>query len=302
MDISFIIPAYNAVNTIEKTIDSIINQADSLLKYEIIVIDDGSTDDLKHTLKKYGREVKYYRKENGGVSSARNYGVARANGKYTIFVDSDDFVSTTLLQDIQNYIVANYDLIKWSPLILNENEELEEEPHTNEYVKTSGENGFNRLYGTDPLLDCLWNYAIRTSLIPQFPEGKYHEDFAIMPLIILKAEKMVITNKVEYCYVQTDSSIMRGDTIEKERKKLEDILTHFDNLIKVTSKMKIKDVTKENVGIFATNSLIVIRDLYRENKKFFKIELKKRKIWRYIKIRNIKQLAKKVLIFIYCTL
>ena len=90
-DFSIIVPAYNVEKYIEKCIDSILNQ--SYKNYEVIVINDGSTDNTLNILnKKYKDKVKIYSKENGGLSSARNYGVLKSSSKYILFVDSDDWL------------------------------------------------------------------------------------------------------------------------------------------------------------------------------------------------------------------
>ena len=73
--VSFIIPAYNSEKTIEKTISSILNQDDSDVEFEIIVVDDGSTDNTGDIIRKYERTVRYIKTENNGVASARNTGV-----------------------------------------------------------------------------------------------------------------------------------------------------------------------------------------------------------------------------------
>ena len=299
MKISFIVPAYNTSKTIERTLESIINQEQTLLDYEIIVVNDGSPDNIKEAVLNYKDKIKYYEKENGGLSDARNYGVKKSQGEYIIFVDSDDYVSKTLLKDIQDYVKKGVDLIKWEPVIVDEEEKVIKKCSANSFDETSGENGFNQLFGTDPLMVCVWDYAIKRDILIDFPVGTFHEDFAVMPLMILKAKSMVITGENEYYYVQTDDSIMRGNDSEKQRKRLEDTIVHFENLIDKTQKMNIDKKTKENVGIFGANSLLVnIPELDEENKKFFADEIKKRNISQYIKARNIKQLIKKIVLMI----
>ena len=127
--VSFIVPAYNATKTIKKAISSILNQVGTKLDYEIIIVDDGSKDNLRKKLNECFdpselQYISYYRTENHGLSAARNYGVKKSHGDYLIFVDSDDFVSNKLLRDIELFINKNYDLIKWSPIVVNDGDIL----------------------------------------------------------------------------------------------------------------------------------------------------------------------------------
>ena len=302
--ISFIIPAYNACKTIERAVNSIINQEGTNIDYEVIVVDDGSNDDLSELMKKYKnqKKVKYFSKENTGVADTRNYGVNQAIGEYIIFVDSDDYVSKYLLRDIETYINKNIDLIKWNATFVNENQEEISKNASVAFENVNGETGFNLLFGKDNLIDCLWNYAIKKEIIMEFPKGMYHEDFAVMPLIIFNAKSMVSINKNEYYYVQSQNSIMRTQNEEKNRKKLQDKLVHYDNLIREARKMKIKKISKENLAIFATNSVLaVVNDLNGENKTWYEHELIERKIAKNIKIRNVKQFFKRVMLEVkYC--
>lgn len=92
MKVSIIVPAYNAEATIAKCIDSILSQ--TLEDLELIVIDDGSTDHTGEICAAYqDKRLIYCRKENGGVSTARNMGISLARGEYIGFVDADDYIS-----------------------------------------------------------------------------------------------------------------------------------------------------------------------------------------------------------------
>lgn len=296
--ISFLIPAFNAEKTIERAINSILNQKTSI-DYEIIVVNDGSMDNIDEKMQKFSdnNKIKYFKKENTGVADTRNFCVEKASGEYIIFVDSDDYISNTLLQDIESYINKKIDLIKWNPIFVDENQNELTKPKSFYYENSTGEQGFNMLFGKDNLIDCLWNYAIKKEIMLKFPAGTYHEDFAIMPIIVLKAKTMVSIDKYEYYYVQSKNSIMRNCDIEKTKKKIQDRLFHYDNIIKEIDKMNLAKVTKENVKIYLTNSLLVIvPELDKDNKKYFKMELKNRKIAQNIKVRNIKQLIKRILL------
>jgi teichuronic acid biosynthesis glycosyltransferase TuaG len=86
--VSVIIPCFNSQNTIKETVESVLVQ--TMQDFEVIVVDDGSTDDTKQALSDYGDRVKYLYRENGGQSAARNTGIRAARGEILAFVDSDD--------------------------------------------------------------------------------------------------------------------------------------------------------------------------------------------------------------------
>ena len=86
--VSVVIPAFNASEWIAETIESVIDQ--EYQNFEILVIDDGSTDNTEKIVSSFGPKVSYYYKINGGQSSARNFGIKNAKGKYIAFLDSDD--------------------------------------------------------------------------------------------------------------------------------------------------------------------------------------------------------------------
>lgn len=106
--VSVIVPTYNSSKYLKECLDSIINQTYS--EIEIICIDDGSTDDTVKILNKYEYEnnnIKLIKKTNTGVSDSRNIGIREANGKYIMFVDSDDFLENTMVEEMVHAIIQN---------------------------------------------------------------------------------------------------------------------------------------------------------------------------------------------------
>ena len=107
MKLSIIISVFNLEKYITKCIDSFLNQYISYDLYEILIIDDGSTDNSSKIIKNYISEhhnISYYIKENGGASSARNLGIKYAKGEYIWFFDGDDWVKSNILKTIINKI------------------------------------------------------------------------------------------------------------------------------------------------------------------------------------------------------
>lgn len=105
MKYSVIIPVYNSEKTLGRCLDSILNQAFS--DYEILLINDGSADCSDEICREYAKahpQIRYFAKENGGVSSARNLGLNEAKGEYILFADSDDYVSSDYFEVINKSV------------------------------------------------------------------------------------------------------------------------------------------------------------------------------------------------------
>ena len=93
IDISIIVPIYNASKYLEKCLDSLINQTKKEL--EFILINDGSTDKSEDIIKKYkDKRIKYFKTKNRGIGKTRNFGIEKSSGKYLMFLDSDDYLET----------------------------------------------------------------------------------------------------------------------------------------------------------------------------------------------------------------
>jgi glycosyltransferase involved in cell wall biosynthesis len=120
--VSIVIPVYNAEKYIEKTLESVFNQ--SFTDYEIIVVDDGSTDNTPNILKKYGDKITYIRQRNsGGPSSPRNKAIKNAQGEYIALFDSDDLMFKDKIQTDVNILKNNPDIsLVFSNFIVLEDE------------------------------------------------------------------------------------------------------------------------------------------------------------------------------------
>ena len=97
--VSVIVPVYNVEKYIARCLTSLVNQ--TIEDLEIIVVNDGSKDNSEQIIKEFKKDYKniiYVKKENGGLSSARNFGLIYATGEYVAFLDSDDYVDRTLYQ------------------------------------------------------------------------------------------------------------------------------------------------------------------------------------------------------------
>lgn len=114
VDISFVIPAYNCEKYLKECVESIINQ--NVDSYEILIINDGSTDNTlnvaKELMEKYSNVVKIHCQKNKGAAAARNVGLDAALGKYIVFIDSDDMLHGSTLNDcISKIVTENVDIL-----------------------------------------------------------------------------------------------------------------------------------------------------------------------------------------------
>ena len=106
--VSVIVPVYNVEKYLDVCLDSLINQ--TFDDFEIICINDGSTDSCLNILRQYAkldRRIKIFSQKNLGLSAARNAGMKQANGEYIVFVDSDDFLSPVALEKMHTNMSEN---------------------------------------------------------------------------------------------------------------------------------------------------------------------------------------------------
>lgn len=158
--VSVIIPAYNAEKYIEKSIGSLIRQ--TYRQLEIILIDDGSTDNTGQIMEKIAKEdkrIRVFHQENKGVSAARNLGIRKANGEWISFLDADDWLSPTTYSFIlRNY--SEYDIIMWNIKNLRLNNTYYSEMRFTEPVVTA-----NTKEEAQKI--------IKMNFIQEYPDGSY---------------------------------------------------------------------------------------------------------------------------------
>ncbi len=301
--ISVIIPVYNTEKYLRRCFDSVIAQ--DYKNLEIVIINDGSEDNSEQIINEYKNKypelISYYKKENSGVADTRNFGIEKAQGDYIMFLDSDDYIDKALLKTLEEYVNKNIDLIKFKLQRVNEEGKTLEIVSGATFEKTTGEDGFNKLYSTDVLLDSPCVYLIKKELFVKnslkFTVGTEHEDFGLVPFIIVLAQTMVSVNFYGYYYVQSDNSITRNEDYTKTIKKAYDALKHYDNAIILIEILNISKLTKQNLKIYYTNAIILkAKELYNDEQKKYIKEIKNRKMTKNIKIRNMKQLIKKILL------
>ncbi|CDA80636.1 glycosyl transferase family 2 [Clostridium sp. CAG:594] len=276
---SFIVPVYNTEKYLKKCLDSLVNQ--TYKDFEIIVVNDGSTDKSSNIISKYQKKYKniiVIDKENEGLSMARNRGVQKSSGKYIIFVDSDDYVSNKLLEEVDKKI-DDSDILRFQ--IATEDEEYTK---INEYH----EEGFESMCGYDAFkylssyhfVEPAWCYVIRKNYYIEnkfsFKKGVYHEDFGLIPYVIYKARKVKSIDFIGYYYIQRNGSIMNNNDYKKTVKKAFDMLEQYKTMRLFAKNINRKNNLDDYFLSYISNSVIVkARELKKDEKKVYINELKK---------------------------
>ncbi len=99
VDISVIVPIYNTAKYLKRCLDSLINQTKENI--ELILINDGSTDESEKIIKNYNdKRIKYYKNKNKGIGKTRNFGIEKSSGEYLMFIDSDDYISNNCCEEL----------------------------------------------------------------------------------------------------------------------------------------------------------------------------------------------------------
>ena len=301
--LSVIIPVYNGEKTLKRCIESVLKQKDEDI--EIIIINDGSTDASDKIVQEYKEKnpkiISYYQKKNTGVADTRNYGIKKAKGKYILFLDADDYLDIHLYGLVKQYMEKDIDLIKFKLQREDEKGNVIETVNGPVFENKTGEEGFEELYATDVLLDSPCVYVIKRDIFIknklEFKVGTEHEDFGLMPFVIVLAKTMISINFYGYHYVQVEGSITRNDSYEKTKKKAKDALKQYDEALMKIDRYKLNKKIAETLKIYYTNAILLkIETLEKKDQKEYIKEIRKRKMTKNIKAKNIKQLLRKMIL------
>ena len=301
--LSVIIPVYNAEKTLKKCMESVLKQKDEDL--EIVLINDGSIDASDKMIQEYKEKnpkiISYYRKKNTGVADTRNYGIKKAKGKYILFLDGDDYLDIHLYGLVKQYMEKDIDLIKFKLQREDEKGNVIETVSGPVFENKTGEEGFEELYSKDVLLDSPCVYVIKKEIFTknklEFKVGTEHEDFGLMPFVIVLAKTMISINFYGYHYVQGKGSITRNDSYEKTKKRANDALKQYDEALLKIKRYTLKPKTAETLKIYYTNAILLkIETLDKKDQKQYIKEIRKRKMTKNIKAKDTRQLFRKIIL------
>lgn len=228
--ISIVVPIYNVEKYIEKCLDSILNQ--TFYDFELILVDDGSTDNSGKIADEYATKderISVYHKPNEGLAATRNVGIDKASGEYICFIDSDDWIEETYLEELINLAVENCADLVICDFLKNAGSDKAVSPEGAVVTEETGYEAISNLYTKNYVQYVVaWNKLYRKALFDnvRYISGIIHEDEAICADIYCACSKVIRTNRVLYNYrVNNDSSIMSS----KYSLKRLDILKALEN-------------------------------------------------------------------------
>ena len=229
--ISIIVPVYNVENYLKECIDSILGQ--TYTNYELILVDDGSTDSSGIICDKYAEKnlnVSVVHKVNGGLSSARNAGIEKANGDYYVFIDSDDVVHRDYLNEMMKIALQYQADIVACDFVCGEHCYWEKQSENLDIRK--GKEVIKRMNEQDVIVTVSWNKLYKSyffdNLNLRYRNGKIHEDMFLIPELLDNCRTMVITSKKLYFYRQRANSIMNSQFSIKQLDILEALEYRID--------------------------------------------------------------------------
>ena len=202
--VSVIVPVYQTEPYLKKCLNSLVNQ--TLQDIEILVINDGSKDNSQMIIDEYAKaypQIKPFIKENGGLSDARNYGVALSKGDYIAFVDSDDYVEEHMMASmVEQAIQEHLDVVVCDTFM--------DYPNHSYVLKA------DLSYTEDTIASYIMCYPnaparlIKRDIMEKlkFKQGTWYEDLQLMPTLPLYTDRIGFSHCALYHYVQREDSIM----------------------------------------------------------------------------------------------
>tara|TARA_B110000211_G_scaffold97118_1_gene113187 strand:- start:820 stop:1770 length:951 start_codon:yes stop_codon:yes gene_type:complete len=215
---SFVIPSFNNGDLIEKCIDSILLNK---LKKEIIIIDDGSTDNTPEICKRYQKKhssIKYIRQKNQGAAAALNKGIKIAKGDYIYLMDSDDYVSNDFLEIVNKYLKKfDADILTFNCKIINVNKKFK---HPYNYIRSFKKYKLSKSLSylshsinNNEFTPVIWLYVFKSKLLKKkknfIKEIRVGYDLPFNYEVLTKNSNIVYVNEKIIFHRSHDGSIMR---------------------------------------------------------------------------------------------
>lgn len=235
LKLSIIIPVYNVEKYLARCLDSVLYP--SLSDYEIIIVNDGSTDSSPAIAARYAAKhpalIRLITTENGGLGHARNTGLEHAKGEYVLFLDSDDRLSGSALPEMMDTLQGDFDICFFDYSSVNEADQVLK---TVSGAERGGEFSLSEypelLFQPPNACNKLWRRSLFGDDI-RFPDRLWFEDLCTTPKLYLRAGKMIAVHNPWYEYLMRQGSITNSQSIGRNL----DIITAVDEVLDYYKRM-----------------------------------------------------------------
>ncbi len=269
--LSIIIPCYNVENYLAKCVNSVLNNKIED-KYEIILVNDGSTDNTLEIIKDYAKNypdvITYIDQKNKGLSGARNNGIDKAKGEYVTFLDSDDYVDNVMYVELLNKAKeGDFDIITCGVRMVYDDSSLDQDVGVGFDHDCIGKEEVKKVMATFYPAACNKIYKKNVIGDLRFKEGIHYEDVEFMYRLLPQVNNIGIVDGYYYYYLQREGSITYT-----YNDKLYDIVDNLNGLVKYYKKNKIYIDYREEIEYVYVRYLYAtfIRRLAKcKNKKKF---------------------------------
>lgn len=214
--ISIIVPVYNVEKYLNNCIKSIIGQ--TYKNIEIILVDDGSTDNSSKICDDYAKKdkrIKVIHQKNSGLSEARNIGIKNASGTYIGFVDSDDYIAKDMFEYLFKLVKTNHadiSICNYSMVTEYTNEDKSKNIEKEKIKILDSKDALKELLSEKRIQNYAWNKLYKKSLFENlsYPAKMKMEDLGTTYKLFLKAKKIILSNQKKYFYLQRPESILNN--------------------------------------------------------------------------------------------
>ena len=210
--VSVVIPAYNAEQHLRRSVESVLAQ--TYRQFEIIVIDDGSTDHTAEVCRSYADRIRYLHKPNGGVSRARNRGIREANGEYIAFLDADDAWKPTLLEELVGHLKDHPDVSVATGaqvFVSGQTERIHPDPSEYEFDRVVD---YFEVFGRGPNFVHTSSAVYRKCTVDAVggfaPWMRHNEDTEFFIRVSLLTDWYVSSQPLSYYYLEVEGSATDG--------------------------------------------------------------------------------------------
>lgn len=278
-DLSVIIPVYNVEKYLRECVDSVVFDAPKY-NVEIVLVDDGSTDDsgaiCDGYAEKFSEYVAVFHKPNGGLSDARNWGISHARGKYVCFLDSDDYYAPDTLKSLCEEIESGCEVYAGCGYTFSdESKELSAHEHivtlAEDVKNCDGREALEKILSLHPTFGWYaWRYVIKREFLIRnelfFKKGILFEDFEWTPRVYFAAERVAVLNKPFYCYrlLRKGSIMAQKNTAKKCVDRVEAMKSHLEYIEKSDFSDKFKECLFRNFA--GTYTSIMDGQMYVKDK------------------------------------